>query len=169
MWTLTSLWALTCPPARAQEMAISHRASSNCVQNTNLYFAKQVIQNACGTQALLNIMMNAEGIQLGDELSGFKGPFPPPLLRIVLVHSPLVCPPAPLLHPPCPSSLLPLMMMMTVLLPNDIHLIQTCSKTAFTSDFPADLKGEAMSNSELIRTSHNSFARSIPPPPTIST
>lgn len=50
-------------------------------------------------------MMNAEGIQLGDELSNFK---------------------------------------------------------AFTSDFPADLKGEAMSNSDMIRTSHNSFARPEP-------
>jgi len=64
--------------ANVQEMAMSHRASSNCVQNTNLYFAKQVIQNACGTQALLNIMMNAEGIQLGEELSGFKGLNPCP-------------------------------------------------------------------------------------------
>jgi hypothetical protein len=27
------------------------------------------------TQALLNIMMNAEGIQLGDELTSFKGEF----------------------------------------------------------------------------------------------
>eukprot|EP00285_Hemiselmis_virescens_P008886 CAMPEP_0173392256 /NCGR_PEP_ID=MMETSP1356-20130122/18852_1 /TAXON_ID=77927 ORGANISM="Hemiselmis virescens, Strain PCC157" /NCGR_SAMPLE_ID=MMETSP1356 /ASSEMBLY_ACC=CAM_ASM_000847 /LENGTH=359 /DNA_ID=CAMNT_0014350003 /DNA_START=67 /DNA_END=1146 /DNA_ORIENTATION=+ len=88
-----------------QEMAQTHRASANCVQNTNLYFAKQVIQNACGTQALLNIMMNVDGIQLGDELSGFK---------------------------------------------------------SFTADFPPDLKGESMSNSELIRTMHNSFARPEP-------
>uniref|UniRef100_A0A7S0YYI3 Ubiquitin carboxyl-terminal hydrolase n=1 Tax=Hemiselmis tepida TaxID=464990 RepID=A0A7S0YYI3_9CRYP len=88
-----------------QEMAQSHRASANCVENSNLYFAKQVIQNACGTQALLNIMMNVDGIQLGDELSSFK---------------------------------------------------------SFTADFPAELKGESMSNSELIRTMHNSFARPEP-------
>jgi len=88
-----------------QEMARSHRASANCVENSNLYFAKQVIQNACGTQALLNIMMNVDGIQLGDELSSFK---------------------------------------------------------SFTSDFPPELKGESMSNSELIRTTHNSFARPEP-------
>mmetsp|Transcript_22654 Transcript_22654/g.55916 ORF Transcript_22654/g.55916 Transcript_22654/m.55916 type:complete len:360 (+) Transcript_22654:159-1238(+) len=88
-----------------QDMAASHRSGANTVDDPNVYFAKQVINNACGTQALLNIMMNAEGIQLGAELSDFK---------------------------------------------------------AFTADFPADLKGESMSNSETIRTTHNSFARPEP-------
>jgi len=88
-----------------QDMASTHRASSTCVQNHNLYFAKQVIHNACGTQALLNIMMNAEGINLGKELTEFK---------------------------------------------------------TFTADFPPDLKGEAMSNSEMMRSCHNSFARPEP-------
>jgi hypothetical protein len=117
-----------------QEMAQAHSTSVTCVEHPNLYFAKQVINNACGTQessrnprpngalhcpgqvpqlpcpschswrmkvmcsraqALLNIMMNAEGISLGTELEDFR---------------------------------------------------------AFTADFPADLKGESMSNSETMRT-----------------
>jgi len=88
-----------------QEMAQAHKTSSNCVEDSNLYFAKQVTNNACGTQALLNIMMNAKGLELGKELNEFKD---------------------------------------------------------FTADFPADLKGEAMSNSEMLRSCHNSFARPEP-------
>ena len=37
-----------------------------------LFYAKQVIQNACATQAILSILMNAEGIELGDTLRDFK-------------------------------------------------------------------------------------------------
>ena len=88
-----------------QEMAQAHKTSSTCVEDSKLYFAQQVINNACGTQALLNIMMNAKGLELGKELSEFK---------------------------------------------------------EFTQDFPPDLRGEAMSNSEMLRSCHNSFARPEP-------
>ena len=40
--------------------------------NTNIFFAKQVINNACATQALFSILMNAKDIKLGEFLSNFK-------------------------------------------------------------------------------------------------
>ncbi|SLM33855.1 ubiquitin carboxyl-terminal hydrolase 2 protein [Lasallia pustulata] len=72
----------------------------------NLFFAAQTIQNACGTQALLSVLLNKEGqVEIGPQLQGFKD---------------------------------------------------------FTAAFPSELRGEALSNSELIRDVHNSFARSSP-------
>ncbi|KAH0543240.1 hypothetical protein FGG08_002404 [Glutinoglossum americanum] len=72
----------------------------------NLFFAAQTIQNACGTQALLSVLLNKEEeIDLGPQLREFR---------------------------------------------------------EFTGAFPSDIRGEALSNSELIRDVHNSFARSSP-------
>lgn len=84
-----------------------------------IWFAAQTIQNACGTQALLSVLLNKDstttssdpddstggGIEIGPTLRDFK---------------------------------------------------------SFTAPLPPDIRGEALSNSEAIRTIHNSFARSSP-------
>ncbi|AEO56775.1 hypothetical protein MYCTH_2302065 [Thermothelomyces thermophilus ATCC 42464] len=86
-----------------------------------LFFAAQTIQNACGTQALLSVLLNKtpdntaspsgsdddddETIDIGPELTSFR---------------------------------------------------------EFTMALPPEYRGEALSNSELIRDVHNSFARSSP-------
>jgi len=70
----------------------------------NIFFARQVIQNACATQALISVLMNCgyEKLELGPVLGDFK---------------------------------------------------------EFTKSFDPTMKGLALSNSDTIRTVHNSFAR----------
>ncbi|KAI0115505.1 ubiquitin carboxyl-terminal hydrolase [Nemania sp. FL0031] len=80
-----------------------------------IFFAAQTIQNACGTQALLSVLLNKDeqssgdgdgaGIDIGQPLREFRD---------------------------------------------------------FTMMLPPEFRGEALSNSELIRDVHNSFAKSSP-------
>ncbi|KAJ1329191.1 ubiquitin carboxyl-terminal hydrolase L5 [Microdochium nivale] len=74
----------------------------------DLFFAAQTIQNACGTQALLSVLLNKDRtgeVDIGAQLRDFK---------------------------------------------------------EFTMVLPPEFRGEALSNSELIRDVHNSFAKSSP-------
>ncbi|EXJ93789.1 ubiquitin carboxyl-terminal hydrolase L5 [Capronia coronata CBS 617.96] len=90
------------------------------VEDEGLFFAAQTIQNACGTQAILSVILNNDQssdasssgadatrarIDIGPALQEFKD---------------------------------------------------------FTTGFDAGLRGESLSNSDLIRETHNSFARSSP-------
>ncbi|KAK3366044.1 ubiquitin carboxyl-terminal hydrolase [Lasiosphaeria ovina] len=80
----------------------------------HLFFAAQTIQNACGTQALLSVLLNKTDPSAGDD-AGF-----------VDVGDAL----------------------------RDFR--------EFTMVLPPEFRGEALSNSELIRDVHNSFAKSSP-------
>ncbi|KAK4225003.1 ubiquitin carboxyl-terminal hydrolase [Podospora fimiseda] len=75
-------------------------------ESPRLFFATQTIPNACGTQALLSVLLNkTESIEIGSTLKDFR---------------------------------------------------------EFTIDLPAEFRGEALSNSDVIRDVHNSFAKSSP-------
>ncbi|PGH02788.1 hypothetical protein AJ79_07553 [Helicocarpus griseus UAMH5409] len=91
----------------------------SATEDNGLFFAAQTIQNACGTQAVLSVILNQDSpssstssqpsqqspIDIGPTLRDFKD---------------------------------------------------------FTTGFPPDLRGEALSNSTQIRNAHNAFARASP-------
>lgn len=78
--------------------------SGPCVEYEipNLFFAQQVIQNACATQAILSVLLNSPEIQIGSDLMELK---------------------------------------------------------LFAAELPSEDRGLVLSNSEKLRSVHNSFAR----------
>ena len=88
-----------------QQGAADDRETVDASTEPDLFFAHQTIQNACATQAILQILLNRPDVDVGETLSGFR---------------------------------------------------------SFTREFDASLKGEAIGNSDPIRTAHNSFARAEP-------
>jgi ubiquitin carboxyl-terminal hydrolase L5 len=90
------------------------------VDENDLFFAAQTIQNACGTQAILSVILNndptSNASTAGVDTSSTRIDIGPSLREF----------------------------------------------KDFTTGFPSDLRGEALSNSSLIRETHNSFAKSSP-------
>lgn len=56
-----------------------------------MFFAAQTIQNACGTQALLSVLLNKDGeVDIGPSLREFKefsGEFPPDVRLQTWAHT----------------------------------------------------------------------------------
>jgi len=49
-----------------------HKDTRSTCNPPNVFFAEQVINNACATQAILSVLLNAQGLDLGTELTEFK-------------------------------------------------------------------------------------------------
>lgn len=46
--------------------------ASSASHSDDVFFCQQTINNACGTIALLHVLLNNEEIEIGDTLAGFK-------------------------------------------------------------------------------------------------
>ncbi|RKP19733.1 cysteine proteinase, partial [Rozella allomycis CSF55] len=50
----------------------ANKAKAISVCENNVYFAKQIVDNACATQAVLSIVLNRDDVSIGDDLLQFK-------------------------------------------------------------------------------------------------
>jgi ubiquitin carboxyl-terminal hydrolase L5 len=75
-------WDQSTPPAPTQDTAMDTQST--------VFFAKQVIHNACATQALLSVLLNRPEIQLGDNLTQFRDlvrDFPPDMKGLAISNN----------------------------------------------------------------------------------
>lgn len=120
-------WPRAGAPAAQTDTSKPLDGSYDYVAADRLFFAAQVIQNACATQALLALLLNHDASAASAGFNREKETLPDADAATPIAIGDMLA-----------------------------------SFKEFTHGFPADLLGEALSNSDEIRSVHNSFARSSP-------
>lgn len=129
-----------------------------------------MINNACATQAILSILMNCPQLDIGTELANFRcgarllvSAALLNYLRCLLSGCGVSCDVALTSHTAhytnatCQKG---------AVTDSSVHTYHKCILLRpcrdFTAEFPPDLKGMAIGNSDRIRLAHNAFARPEP-------
>ena len=86
------------PTGETRPKDVPHDGTYDLAAAENTFFASQVIQNACGTQALLSVLLNKEDtLDIGPQLKEFKDftmAFPPEVKYPHHIPSPHLNPPS---------------------------------------------------------------------------